>query len=86
MGIKVTGTQTKFDKPLEQARLEAGLIGKLFGTDKNAPYNIAGTILIFFIIWAIIAWSLDKSNSIPLLEKIFPIITLTLGYLFGKKA
>lgn len=85
MNINLNETPQKHETPLEHKRLEAGFFGKLFGTGINASNNIAGIILIGLLMFMIIVWFSDKDGSAEYLEKITPIMTLTLGYLFGKK-
>lgn len=65
--------------------LEAGLLGKIFGADNRAASNIAGTVIILLVISGICV-SFWGSNvpTIDYWKVITPIITLTLGYLFGK--
>lgn len=69
---------------LEERRLEAGVIGKLFGTGNNAAKNIAGIVILILITGALVAyfWTGDKGS---LFEIVIPIVTLGLGYLFGQK-
>ncbi|WP_062513925.1 hypothetical protein [Halobacillus sp. KGW1] len=71
--------------PLEHKKLEAGIFGKLFGTGNNAASNIAGLIVLGLL--AIILWLIGfktTEESEPILKTLTPILTLTLGYLFGK--
>jgi len=86
MEINLNRTPHHKDYPLEHAKLEAGWVGKFFGTGNNASTNIAGIILIGIIVSIIIIWLSDHSFLIPYCEKAIPVITLTLGYLFGKNA
>jgi uncharacterized membrane protein HdeD (DUF308 family) len=87
---KTTITTPSLDKYLwqeKQMKIERGLIGWLFGTEKNAPFNIAGIIVIILIAAGII--SVFHATTIPSAEfwnTIGPIITLILGYIFGKKS
>jgi hypothetical protein len=72
---------------IEQTRmtLEAGLLGKIFGSATNAPTNIAGFILFLFFISIIIVLFLEtRMEAIEYLKLVLPVITLVLGYLFGK--
>lgn len=56
--------------------VRAGLLGKLFGNKENAPTYIAGVLLVLFSISAIF--------FIPDSDNIWTMITLLLGYMFGK--
>lgn len=63
----------------KQMDIDVGLLGKLFGNSSNAPTNIAGiTILVLLFSTPFVA-DLKWEQSIP-------IITLALGYLFGKNS
>ena len=70
---------------LEEKKLEAGLFGKLFGTGSNASNNIVGIILIGLLLSIILMAVFNNPNSAKLLETTAPIMTLALGYLFGKQ-
>lgn len=68
---------------------ELGVIGILFGNSQNASKNI--TVFICFLL--LIIASIDTfllyqknafCNMFDLWSKIFPILTLSLGYIFGK--
>ena len=74
---------------LEQTRmtLEAGWLGKVFGSATNAPTNIAGLfvgILTLTIILTGIIFVPSHISAIDFLNYLAPLITLALGYLFGK--
>jgi len=81
----LNGVSTKFSDnnsdaiKFKQMDIDVGLLGKLFGNSSNAPTNIAGiTILVLLFSTPFVAdlkW-----------EQSFPIITLALGYLFGKNS
>lgn len=72
-----------------QNKNEGGRMGEFFGTKKeNAAMNIAFIIccilLAFCLIDIIHAIIYGKSAYTELIKAILPIITLTLGYIFGK--
>lgn len=75
----------------EQERIRIGRIGRLFGTGENASKNITATICILLIVGGAAvslyayAWKDDKELVANIWGAIAPIITLSLGYLFGKK-
>lgn len=74
---------------IEQTRmtLEAGWLGKIFGTSTNAPTNIAGFVVCILTITIIGTGLLLVPSTIPAMDfmnVVVPIITLVLGYLFGK--
>lgn len=74
---------------LERTRitLNAGILGKIFGSAANAPTNIAGFILCLLSL-TVVALILFRSNE-PVADNLtllVPVITLTLGYLFGRRS
>ena len=72
---------------IEQTRmsLEAGWLGKVFGSKVNAPTNIAGFILFLFFVSILIVLFLEtRMEAVEYLKLVLPVITLVLGYLFGK--
>jgi len=84
---------------LEEKRLdlEAGILGKFFGNVKTAPTNIAGitilslllvSILVTFIMIIVKILFSKEISDFELISDIWtittPIISLILGYLFGK--
>lgn len=70
---------------LEQTRmsLDAGHLGKLFGSATNAPTNIAGFVVCLLVVIVCVVGFL-KMPTAEFVERVIPIITLALGYLFGK--
>jgi hypothetical protein len=73
---------------LEQTRmsLESGYLGKLFGSAANAPTNIAGFVVCLLVIISVVVLFLPSKMPVDeFLKLILPVITLVLGYLFGKK-
>lgn len=72
---------------LKAKKVDLGLLGKFFGSRENAPMNIAGFILILLVAAGTIPlfWE-TKVPAGDVWKIILPIVTLTLGYLFGKKA
>ena len=68
--------------------VEVGFLGKLFGSATNAPTNIGGLVLVLLIlICAAVIFMPDKMTTMTandLLAKALPVITLVLGYIFGK--
>lgn len=73
--------------------IDQGWLGKIWGNSSNAPYNIAGLmvscLIILGIIYTVYASSC-KAENLDLSIKDFwsiitPLITLSMGYLFGDK-
>lgn len=75
----------------ETEKIKLGRIGRWFGTGENASKNITATICILLIVGGAVvslyayAWKNDKDLVEKIWGTIAPIITLSLGYLFGKK-
>jgi hypothetical protein len=65
--------------------LEAGWLGKIFGSATNAPMNIAGVVLSAFILTIFLILLIHtRMEPVEYLKLVLPVITLVLGYLFGK--
>jgi hypothetical protein len=65
--------------------LEAGCIGKFFGSKVNAPTNIAGIFIMFLLFSGISVLFFNTTIQAGEYWKIIvPLLTLALGYLFGK--
>jgi len=65
--------------------LEAGFFGKLFGSKLRAPLNIAGIFVLSLVASGIAV--LFFTSAIPANDYwkiIAPLITLALGFIFGK--
>lgn len=64
-----------------------GWIGIVFGDESHASRNITASICICLIIFCIVVyvWG-DEGKTELIKEVIIPIITLSLGYLFGKSS
>ena len=77
---KYTGIEEK------KLDLEAGVLGKFFGGSKSAPSNIAGLTVLLLLGVSIYgtAFRIDGVVVADLWKITTPIITLILGYLFGK--
>lgn len=81
----VAGDPSDYTLKAKQMVLEAGWLGHVFGTSSNAPVNIAGLVLFLFTITILVL--IIRSND-PVADSIkimIPIVTLSLGYLFGRK-
>ena len=83
--------QTKIINTTEKnIKNEAGLIGKLLGTNtQNAAMNIVFIfcgIFILILAYEIVAsYIVGKKIDLDLYSTITPIISLAIGYLFGKQ-
>ncbi|MEY4860535.1 MAG: hypothetical protein RL059_234 [Bacteroidota bacterium] len=76
---------------IEIKKKELGWFGLFFGGKELISLNISGVLIIFLILVGFIISCLiyHKTNDIKNITEIWgiitPIITLTLGYLFGNK-
>ena len=67
--------------------LESGTLGKFFGGANTAPSNIAGFMLVSFVLAGIAVTLFQSSSSTTEYWKYAtPMITLVFGFLSGKKA
>jgi hypothetical protein len=67
---------------------DSGCLGKIYGSTKNAPFNISGTVIFLLVASAIVItiWPPKDVKPLEFWQIILPVVTLGLGYLFGKKA
>lgn len=77
------------DKLPDKKNGDGGLLGKFFGNKKeNSSMHIAFTIccilLLFCCVDIIHALWIGKSAYTELVKNIIPVVTLALGYIFGK--
>ena len=74
---------------LDEKRAEIGWLGLLFGAGKNSGYNVASLVTVLCICVGLLcmAWKIFKEKDSPydVWGQLSPIITLSLGYLFGAK-
>lgn len=78
--------EASFHLSSKQMDLDAGFLGKFFGGPANAPVNIAGLVLILLIVVGVICIVVPTlMQPEPYWKLCIPIITLILGFLFGKK-
>lgn len=70
---------------------DLGWMGVLFGTSENASKNIAALISLILILGAIvfscIIYNCGSNNDFieTIWQIVLPVVTLSLGYIFGKK-
>jgi hypothetical protein len=72
---------------IDRMTVEVGWLGKFFGTSTNAPTNIAGLVIALLTLTIIGIGLVFVPSTIPprdFLNVVVPIVTLALGYLFGK--
>lgn len=93
-GMRLTSSNLRMSLKHEEKKQEinAGKIGKLVGTDGSASKNITFIICLVLIvvggILGCIVYLHDRDSGflLDLLNIIVPIITLSLGYLFGRNS
>lgn len=80
-------THNKYTIESKKLDLDAGMLGKCFGSKLNAPSNIAGSFLAILTVSGIAV--LFANSAIPAGEYwkiITPLMTMSLGYIFGKSS
>ena len=78
---------TPTDLRSKEMDLESGILGKFFGNHRNAPSNIAGAVLLVLLVPCVVLVFVQGSFPAGEYWKVVtPIITLILGYVFGKNA
>lgn len=83
--------KSQHDHEISMRNMDIGKVGRVFGASENSSKNIA-TVICFILLIAVISMScwiyyLDKDKSFiaNLWQLVLPVITLSLGYIFGKK-
>jgi hypothetical protein len=77
--------QQALDRSLEKTKLDIGLVGKLFGKGDAVKLNVAALCFLLLVVSGIIKSFTQFENSIDYWKTISPLITLTLGYIWGKE-
>ena len=68
-----------------QLAREAGWLGKVFGAGSNAPTNIVGFVVLVLLSAGIASLFFDTAvPAADLWKLIAPMLTLVMGYMFGK--
>jgi NADH:ubiquinone oxidoreductase subunit 4 (subunit M) len=89
---KTTNNDVKLTEIETQRKVkELGWLGHFFGSPQVSPYNIAGfTVLLLLVCGAVytlcvvIWWNNDIEKIKGFWGIIIPLLTLVMGYLFGK--
>ncbi len=70
----------------QKLTLDAGMLGKFFGSSQNAPTNVAGLIAVLLVFTCIAAWIWPHESmaTSEVWTTFVPVVTLILGFLFGK--
>lgn len=67
--------------------LESGVLGRVFGNSRNAPANIGGFVVVALILACVgLAIAQGVAAAGEFLKWSGPIITLVLGYVFGRRS
>jgi hypothetical protein len=74
---------TLSENDLRHHSQELGLLGKLFGSKENAPYNIAAVAIVLALVFLCVLLATQPQNiaGITLLGS---IVSGGMGYIFGK--
>ena len=77
--------QRYYDIEQRRMALETGILGKFFGSSTNAPIYIAGIVIFLFSIISIVVLFIETSvPAADVLKVSIPLISGSLGYLFGQ--
>lgn len=83
--------KAQHDHEISMRNMDLGKVGCIFGASDNSSRNIAA-VICFVLLVAIIGMSCvayymyeDKYFVTTLWQLVLPVITLSLGYIFGKK-
>lgn len=90
-GVKpseIVGVRNVHRYALEHTRmsLDAGILGRLFGSAANAPTNVAGVVVVVLSLATVVTLLRSSLSPTEALQLLVPMITLVLGYLFGKQS
>lgn len=78
---------TTHDHELKMKKATMGLVGKIFGSGEGVSKNVAGvTAIIFVILICIVCIFKPTSEAIEIGKLVIPVITLIIGFMFGKKS
>jgi hypothetical protein len=71
---------------MKEMDVESGSLGRFFGTEKNAPLNIAGLVLVILLVPGVLLLFFKANiEAIEYWKIIIPVITAILGYAFGRR-
>lgn len=76
----VAGDPAQYAIEEKKMYLEAGVLGKLFGTSTNAPTNVAGVVSLLLVISGVGVLVTDHTaQAADYFKVVSPLITLALG-------
>lgn len=70
----------------ERISLESGWIEKIFGSPKNAPFNLAFLVLVLTFAAGFVFTIAFPADRMEFWKLIAPTITLTIGYVIGRSS
>jgi hypothetical protein len=86
---KPTQSTADYATNLDLHKLNAGILGKVFGVGESSQSNVAGlTVILGLVIGGLTSAFLlnsGKDNAFEIWKYLAPIVSGALGFLFGKK-
>jgi hypothetical protein len=70
----------------QEMNLKSGWFGRIFGDAENAPTNTASMGIFAILILTAILCLFNPSQMMEILKIMTPILTLIMGYLFGRRS
>jgi hypothetical protein len=86
MELDAEGRRQEREEETKRLSLEAGWLGRFIGSSKNAPNNIVFLVVVLLIVSGIVVNFVYPNDRVEYWKLILPVLTLTLGYLFGKNS
>ncbi len=78
-------TKETFEAYNDSKKIDLGWFGKCFGSAEHAPTSICGILIIFLLIVSSLLILFNQQIAMEYTKSVvLPLITLALGYLFGK--
>lgn len=86
MDLDAESQKLAFVAETKKMGMEAGWIGAVIGSAKNAPNNIAFLILMLVLLAGFVVAFVYPQDRVEFWKTILPVLTLALGYVFGQKS
>ncbi len=86
MELDAEGKKLALEAEARKMQLEAGWLGRVVGSPRNAPNNTAFLILLLTFAAGFVVGLAFPNERVEFWKLLVPIITLTLGYMFGKSS
>ncbi len=71
---------------IKEMHLQSGALGQFFGAPGNASVNIGGLVVVLVVVAGIIMTLKASDGGQEAWKVITPIVTMVLGFLFGKRS